>query len=225
MRSQVCRWSWQLHRPVKVSQDPCPNVGTVVTDDPFWKKPWKIPNVLKLDESMKFSPYHNLISAGIIRKSFQMIGSSISRDEAIWASIPAFGVDAGWNTTTSLHTYHRNGQDLQHHIFGLGIESQQAQRAARLNTSCCCLQAFPCRMWTFLQDLLGIAGKGLAKMQHTRYTVYTWSHVYFLSRYTHLLLYYVVSSFSWLAFKKRLSLTGIPTLTHKVHRMCLSCIL
>lgn len=155
-----------------------------MTDDPFWKKPRKKKktNVLKLDESMKFSLYQNLISAGIIlKKASETLSNGISMDEAIWASIPAFlGMDAGWNTTTSLHTYHRNGQDLQHQIFGArnwkstGATCCPAWTPAAVvskpfHAECGC----SCKTcWEFQERM--------AKMQHTRYTVYTWSHVLFM---------------------------------------------
>ena len=160
-----------------------------MTDDPFWKNPRKIPNVLKLDESMKFSPYQNLISAAIIlKKASETLSNGGSNDRvkhfygwSYLASIPAFlGMDAGWNTTTSLHTYHRNGQESPTSDFrGSEFKVDRCNVLPCLNTSCCCLQAFPCWMWTLLQNLFGISRKDGKKcsIHGIRYTVYTWSHV------------------------------------------------
>lgn len=103
-----------------------------------------------------------------------MIGSSISMDEAIWASIPAFlGMDAGWNTTTSLHTYHRNGQDLQHQIFG-------ARNSKSTGATCCpawtpaavVSKPFHAECGRFCKTCSEFQER-MAKMQHTRYTVYS----------------------------------------------------
>ena len=153
-----------------------------MTDDPFWKNPRKIPNVLKLDESMKFSPYQNLISAAIIlKKASETLSNGGSNDRvkhfygwSYLASIPAFlGMDAGWNTTTSLHTYHRNGQDLQHQIFG-------ARNSKSTGATCCpawtpaavVSKPFHAECGRFCKTCSEFQER-MAKMQHTRYTVYS----------------------------------------------------
>ena len=153
-----------------------------MTDDPFWKNPRKIPNVLKLDESMKFSPYQNLISAAIIlKKASETLSNGGSNDRVKhfygWSYLginPCISRDGCWvkHNYQLTHLPQEWSRSPTSDFRGSEFKVDRCNALPCLNTSCCCLQAFPCWMWTFCKTCSEFQER-MAKMQHTRYTVYS----------------------------------------------------